>query len=480
MQKGKLIIKATQKRIFEDTEENFEVNEVYEEEEEDDDVIKMNEPITEINESKKIFEFKKFVVISNKDYLEKGKYSFPFEVELPQNISGSFVFLQNKTYAEIIYSIKVNLNNTNIKERIPIIIRQKKELFNYPKNSEYTRKIPGWCCEVGESNIKLNMDEDYIVNGNDIQLNVNINNTKSKNSGSPLNIEIYQSLILKNNKKNKKIKITNIVGKYKGKKMINAGEDFKKEVTISLYNNKYISEHLSETKSKKCFRHETVIPLLNQSIKSDYITNEYEIYEESQFSNLSTEELGVFLKVLIYPPEKEILSKTIAKIAKEFINKKIFLNSNALDNDLEDNNKNNKKEFDSYEESLIDEKSKKSEKIKSNIKVKIIKKIDEDIIENNINNNENEKNKISYNENNEDIKNKIIKKSKGNNNNFNENFYLYENNINNNDIIIKKSNIMTDEISFGTSTKDKLNLFNLDTASNNIKKILIIIFLMMF
>ena len=262
----------------------------------------MNDSITEINESKNIFEYKKVVVISNKDYLEKGKYSFPFEVELPQNIPGSFVFLQNKTYAEIIYSIKVNLNNTNIKERIPIIIRQKKELFNYPKNSEYTRKIPGWCCEVGESNIKLNMDEDYIVNGNDIQLNVNINNTKSKNSGSPLNIEIYQSLILKNNKKNKKIKITNIVGKYKGKKMINAGEDFKKEVTISLYNNKYISEHLSETKSKKCFRHETVIPLLNQSIKSDYITNEYEIYAESQFSNLSAEELGVFLKVLIYPP----------------------------------------------------------------------------------------------------------------------------------------------------------------------------------
>ena len=52
---------------------------------------------------------------------------------------------------------------------------------------------------------------------------------------------------------------------------------------------------------------------------------------------------------------------------------------------MDDNNKNNKKEFDSYEESLIDEKSKKSEKIKSNIKVKIIKKNNEDIIENNIN-----------------------------------------------------------------------------------------------
>ena len=29
---------------------------------------------------------------------------------------------------------------------------------------------------------------------------------------------------------------------------------------------------------------------------------------------------------------------------------------------------------------------------------------------------------------------------------------------------------MTDEISFGTSTKDNLKLFNVETTSNNIKK----------
>ena len=38
----------------------------------------------------------------------------------------------------------------------------------------------------------------------------------------------------------------------------------------------YVSEHLSKTKSTKYFKNKNIIPLLNQSIKSN-ITNEYEI-----------------------------------------------------------------------------------------------------------------------------------------------------------------------------------------------------------
>ena len=34
----------------------------------------------------------------------------------------------------------------------------------------------------------------------------------------------------------------------------------------------------------------------------------------------------------------------------------------------------------------------------------------------------------------------------------------------------KKSNIMTDEISFGSSTKDNLKLFNVENTLNDIKK----------
>ena len=455
--KGKQIIKATQKRIFEDTEENFTVNEDNEEDEDDEEDVKMNEPITEIEESKNIFKYSKVITISNSNYLEKGKYSFPFEVELPKDIPGSFLFLESKTYAEIIYSIKVKLKNTDIKESIPIIVRQTKEIFNYLDTSEYTKNIPGCCCEVGQSTIKLNLGEDHIINGNDISLNVNINNTRSQNSCSALNVEIYQYLILKNKQKNRKIKITKVVGKYKGNKIIDPGEDFNKNITMPLTCNNYVLDHLSNTKSIKCFKHKSVIPLLNQSIKSDFITNEYEIYAESQFSNLTGVELGVFLNILIYPPEKGILSKTISKISKEFSenivnNKKIFLNNDNEDNDHDFKHK-NENEIQSIKE------SKKSDEIKSNEKVKMIDYNKEENI--------NEKKDEQSNSNN------IIKKSVeiendniSNANNINENF----NNLNNNDINNKKSNIMTDEISFGTSTKDKANLFNIDTTSNNIKK----------
>ena len=56
---------------------------------------------------------------------EQGIYTYPFEVALPEDIPGSFLFLEKNTYIEIIYTIKIKLNQVNIKEAIPIIIRQK-------------------------------------------------------------------------------------------------------------------------------------------------------------------------------------------------------------------------------------------------------------------------------------------------------------------------------------------------------------------
>lgn len=457
--KGKQIVKATQKKFKEETEENME------EDSEDEDDIKNNDEVTEINESKNIFKYKKVIKISKNDYLKKGKYTFPFEVQLPENIPGSFLFLESKAYAEIIYSIQVKLNNINLKERIPIVIRQKVDTFNYPGESEYTKKLAGCCCETGETKIKLNTLEKFTINGNDIKLNVNINNKKSGASGSPINIEIYQKLVLKN--KNKKIKITKIAGKYKGKKIINPRENYDKNISISLDRSNYTPDHLSETKSIKYFRHQNVLPLLNQSVKSNFINNEYEIYAETQFSNISADELGVFLMTLIYPPEKGILSKTISKIAKEFSdsiinNKKIFLNneSNEYDPDFEkESQKYTKSER--YKETESDQESKYSEKFEKKIKKKVNK--DEDYDNQNDENNINNNNKID----------KKINNSQSNDNNINENLNIFESQRNNpgiNDKNNKKSYINTDEISFGTSTKDRANLFISDTTSNNIKK----------
>jgi hypothetical protein len=345
--KGKQIVDATQKRSFNETEENVD-NSDSDDEDEQQDIDNQKEAVTTINESNTIFKFKKIVDISNNNYLQKGKYTFPFEVELPKDIPGSFLFLQKSAYAEIIYSIKVKLDNINKKEVIPIVIRQKEEVFNYQDVSEYTKKLAGCCCNMGETKIQLKTIDKYYLHGDEIKINLNIDNTKSGSTGSPPNIEIYQKLVLKHKKK--KIKITKIVGNYKGKKIIDGRENYKKNIPIPLEISNYASENLSKTKSIKYFKHKNIIPLLNQSIKSNLINNEYEIYAESQFSNLTGDELGVFINVLIYPPEKGILSKTISKISKDFsdsiVNKKTFLNNESRDKDEDNefgNNKNKKK-----------------------------------------------------------------------------------------------------------------------------------------
>ena len=481
--KGKQIVDATQKRSFNETEENVD-NSDSDDEDEQQDIDNQKEAVTTINESNTIFKFKKIVDISNNNYLQKGKYTFPFEVELPKDIPGSFLFLQKSAYAEIIYSIKVKLDNINKKEVIPIVIRQKEEVFNYQDVSEYTKKLAGCCCNMGETKIQLKTIDKYYINGDDIKINLNIDNTKSGSTGSPTNIEIYQKLVLKHKKK--KIKITKIVGNYKGKKIIDGRENYKKNIPIPLEISNYVSENLSKTKSIKYFKHKNIIPLLNQSIKSNLINNEYEIYAESQFSNLTGDELGVFINVLIYPPEKGILSKTISKISKDFsdsiVNKKIFLNNMDNDEDNEFGNNKNKKKYKNNkleysQDSMSEQESIKHKINKSNLKVKMIENkekeykderenTDED------NNNINNINNIKKIENNYENENEINNKEK-NSNNINENLNIYESqkqNNNINDKSIKKSNIMTDEISFGTSTKDNLKLFNVETTSNNIKK----------
>ena len=108
-----------------------------------------------LNETRKIFKYKKILQISSKNYIAKGKYSFPFEIELPSNIPGSFLFMEKNAYVEIYYTVKVKLNKINIKEVIPIVIRQNEKLFNYPESNEYTKKIMGCCFDNNESTIKL-------------------------------------------------------------------------------------------------------------------------------------------------------------------------------------------------------------------------------------------------------------------------------------------------------------------------------------
>ena len=487
--KGKKLVKAIQKTYIDsymDSDYETSSNESSEEEDSnqyrkkksrksretsssEENVNDTNSVARNLNETHKIFKYKKIVVISNNSYIVQGKYSFPFEVDLPENIPASFLFLENNTYVEIIYSIKVKLNKINIQECIPIVIRQREKIFNYPRSNEYTKILNGCCFETNESLIKLSTLEKYMINTREIKLNFVVNNTKSTLQGSPVNIELYQKITIFPKDKNKKLKVTRLIGKYKGKKYIPARENFNKDISFLMEKSEYAANHLSKTKSIKYFRHKDVIPFLNQSIKSDFVNCEYEAYAEIQFPNWSAEELGVFLPILIYPTDKGILSKTVGEISKEFINsiinKKVFLTSKSKDEDPEFEGKKNKRILNDDSESESDKDSKKVGRTKSLLKVKSFgmktKK------KNNKNNDENDENdNANYNDNyNNDNENNI-------NNNININDYQNNKNyINNNEINNEDTNkVMNEDGSFGTYVRGKKNAVYIDTNSNNFKK----------
>ena len=458
--KGKQIVKA--KKYFIPIDKEEEENE-YEDSEEDEiesnevsknlnknKITKKEENLTkepfsnkEINETKIIFKYKTTMQLSNNNNLSKGKYIYPFEIDIPENIPGSFLYLDNSLYIEIIYSIKIKLNNINIKEKIPLIIRQKEKIFNYLKENEYTKSLGGCCWEKGETTIKINCVDKYFLGGNNIKLNIVVNNEKSGMKGAPINVEIYQKIILFPKDKSKKIKRTKLVGNYKGKKQINQRENYNEDISFLLNENKYITDNISKTKAIKYFKNNNnILPLLTQSIKSELVICEYEIYAESQFIGFSIDELGVFLKIIIFPPEKGILLKNFEDINKEFsnalLNKKIFLNSDTIyEQNLLDNNEKSKNNDDKENK----KRNKKREKSKKN-KLKNIGIKDDDKENQNINE--------TYSFNNDDI---------------NENFNInnYKNNLN---YYSKSENKLDKDEFFNITKKNKLN----NNKSNNIKK----------
>ena len=502
--KGKQIIKASQRNKFENEEEQkhvYESSSSSGSSSEDDDPRLGNQnsvisPIVKINEQKHIFKTTKELLISENKYTNVGKQSFPFEIQLPNGIPGTFLYMDKNAYVEVAYSVKVKIEEINMKTIIPIVIRQKEEVFDYQKSNSFNRKIHGCCCIVGETTIKLTANEKYTKAGEPVRLSVKINN-QTNTTSTPITVEIYRKILLQSG--NKKIKITKIVGGYQGKRIINAREEFNKKIHLAINNDNYITEHLKETKAEKIFKHKEIIPYLFQSLKTDSITCEFEVYAESQYANLTNDDLGVFLNVLIYPIEEGIISKSVMNIAKAFVNsilnKKFFLKGENMLKKEEEKEKEKEKEKKPkrkkqiYEDSIGDYESIKFENKLSNKKKKNINNESEE------EDDDNDDEKEDFNNNNNVIKTDVKKSienykdshinnmSNDNNNmminnmnnnmiNNNSGFNNYNNNFNNNFNKIKDSkNVNSEEISFGTSSKDKNNYFtnNNDTASN-IKK----------
>ena len=417
--KGKQYIKINRKNISREIEE---YEESFNDDEDEDEIPKIkneNKNFEDIDEIKTVFKYQKKLKISN-NYISKGKYTFPFEIELPNNIPSSFLYINKNIYFEIIYTIKIKFDeiNNNYKVAIPIIIRQKEKLFNYPKSNEY-KKFLGECCwERGQTSIKITPQEKYSLINNKIKLNVLINNEQSGMPGTPLNLEVYQKLIFFPKDKNKKLHKTKLVGKAKGINVINPRKNFNEDIEIKLKENKIINFYKERTKAFKYFKNKNIIELLTTSIKSDFVICEYDVYVESQFVGWFKEELGVFNKVLIYPPEKGILIPDMENIKKEFLNslviKKIFLSDDNKEDEiiLGQSNKGNKNDNNNTKNKKGNEKKDKKDKKKKKEKI--------------VNNNKKGKNIEEYNNDDNDYDKENIDINNINNDDINENFNINE------------------------------------------------------
>jgi len=407
--KGKQYIKINKKNISCEIEDDLYFDDSFEEGDTDNTKNKAEKNIENIEETKTLYKYKKNLKINNTNIL-KGKYTFPLEIDLPNNIPPSFLYIDNNIYIEIIYTLIIKFEGLNYKEVFPFILRQKEKSFNYPKFTEH-KKILGECCwERGETTIKINPVEKYNLLGNNIKFNVLINNENSGMPGTPLNIELYQKLIFFPKDNSNKIRLTKLVGKSKGNISINKRKNFTEDISLKIKEKKIIPFYKEKTKAYKYFKNENIIGLLTPSVKSDLVICEYEIYIESQFVGWFKEELGVFNKILLYPPEKGILTQNIDNISKEFLNslviKKIFLNDEIKDDEI----------------ILGKNKDKKEKRIKNKNK------------ENTFNFNENKEN-INININNEDI-----------NENFNINNYKRNKDKNKNYFEEKEENMNLDNL----------------------------------
>jgi len=489
--KGKKIIKATQNRLlliaddysdednldFEEGESESDFDSTFRDNSDEiystnsKDQLTKRKGIIDIDESKEIFKYKRVVHITENDFLSKGVYAFPIVFELPDDLPGSFLFLESNAYVEVIYTIKVKLNNIDVKQSFPFIVRQEEKIFNYPKSSDYEKNIKGCCCEVISTKIKINLKDKYILDENEIKINVILDNSKCKLAGSPIIIEIYQELVLYPLDRTNKIKITKIVGKFIDENPIEAKKDYNLDITIPLEMSLYTQEKMSQTKAYKYFKNKNVIPLLGQSLKSETILSKYEIYVESKFSNVSIDDLGVFASAIIYPPEKGIFPRYEEnKNVTEITNKTVYLNKKNLamdeDSDFEkDKNKvgenanvNVNKDKDKNDDKVKINKAKTSF-INSNEESSSLSKKKENDSNKEKNNNSNSISNSNENENSSNIKDD----EKKNNNNDKVKHKLSFESLNND----KNNYSITD---YGTSSNIRKNLDHsfLDDALDNV------------
>ena len=84
--------------------------------------------------------------------------------------------------------------------------------------------------------------------------------------------------------------------------------------------------------SYKIFGNKEMLPLYTQSIRSEFIRLSYEVYVESVFEGWNCDEVGLFMPILMYAPDRSLVDRQAVSYVKSNgearIVKKTFINLN--------------------------------------------------------------------------------------------------------------------------------------------------------
>ena len=189
--------------------------------------------VTENKEILKNVFFINFSSDEDDEIIEKGTYSVPFELKLPENKKENFfpsscLLSESNIYIEIIYLLKAYILSDSkkiIKFSLPIMIRNYLEMFEYPSFFEEYIDVGTCCCERGlirmianvpypnknsylynknNTNISNNSNQnnDLFTIGEKVGINICIDNEENKNNCEPISIKIYQKITLINSNLN--------------------------------------------------------------------------------------------------------------------------------------------------------------------------------------------------------------------------------------------------------------------------------------
>ena len=298
--KGKEILKANPEIENEEEEEEDENNEDIHKKE-----LENLENPYKYYDNIDIIKYKIF--LTNKQELQTGNYIFPFTIKLPNSLSGSCLIYDKNIIGEIYYYIKIKGEDQNgkiIKEYTPLIIRQNRSNFQYKTLNSIIKTFPNFCCcKKGKVKLNCEITNDYFFIGENIKVNINVDNKEGKLEGGPLTLFLYKKITLHPNQKDI-LEIPKIIGKETDENKIDSNSEFSSSIEIE---NEIIypesNNIFQNCKSYKIINNVNKLMYLSSSCLGNSFSCEYEVFTNINFSGWVSDELGIFISAILYPNE---------------------------------------------------------------------------------------------------------------------------------------------------------------------------------